>query len=374
MPRPPGPSYLAELSRFVEQSLDEPAAVVAALAALLGDPDAYEPTRGQPASALRDFAEQLVIADTMLGPYFADPQTPVRRELILGQWTPIWREGRSSTTQPTSFEYDVCISFAGSDRAVARAIAEAIQALPLERRIFYDDFEKVALWGKELFSYLHDVYSQKCIYCLVLFSQRYRERAWTRHELRAAQTRMLEERRSYLLPIAIDEGAVPDEFQTLGHWTFVAGDESRLADAVEDKINEFAQRHYVPVDEFAEILSRSRLADAFVEGFRIGIRQRRADGAEREAQALMAVALIVAADTDHVLPPVRGLLNLVLFAAGCVGKLFDDDDRLTLFPEAQVMRWMGRDGPVVFSAESWAEHLRPYEERWQALDAEVTDQ
>jgi len=155
-----------------------------------------------------------------------------------------------------------------------------------------------------------------------------------------------------------------------GYWPFVAGDEQRLAEAVEDKINEFAQQHYVPIDEFAEILSRSRLASALVDGYRAGIKQRRADGAERQAQALMAVALIVAADTDHLLPPVRALLNLVVFGAGCVGEMFGDDDRLTVVAGAQVMRWMGSEGPLMFAFETWSEHLRSYEERWKTLDAE----
>lgn len=369
MPRP-APTYLPELTSFVEQNLDKPLAVVGSLAALLSDPDVYEPPRGQPAPALTRFAEELVISDRTLQRYLADTATPVRRELIRGTWTPVWQDARASAKQPTSFEYDVCISFAGSDRAIARAIADAIQALPLKRRVFYDEFEKVTLWGNELFAYLHHVYSQKCMYCLVLFSNRYRERAWTQHELRAAQTRVLQERRSYLLPIAIDQGAVPEEFESLGYWPFVAGDEQRLAEAVEDKINEFAQQHYMPIDEFAGILSRSRLASALVDGFRAAIKQRQADGAQRQAQALMAVALIVAADTEHLLPSVRALLNLVVFGAGCVGDMFGDDDRLTVVAGAQVMRWIGSEGPLMFAFETWSDHLRPYEERWKALDAE----
>jgi hypothetical protein len=55
-----------------------------------------------------------------------------------------------------SFEYDVCLSFAGEDRAYVEQVAEALAARGV--RVFYDVYERVDLWGKDLYVHLADVY------------------------------------------------------------------------------------------------------------------------------------------------------------------------------------------------------------------------
>src|SRR5262249_43712122 len=158
-----------------------------AVASLLSDPSAYASAKGQPDSALVDFVHELVLTNRYLQAQLRDPDAPVSRALIDGKWCVVWRDTRSSSTSTASFEYDVCISFAGSDRAVAEEIATRLSTNGMGRKVFYDDSEKVSLWGEELFQYLYEVYSQRCKFCLILFSHAYRQRAWTRHELRAAQ-------------------------------------------------------------------------------------------------------------------------------------------------------------------------------------------
>jgi hypothetical protein len=186
----------------------------------LTDPAAYSTSKGEPSSTLTDFVQELVLSDRPLQRHLSNPELPVSRELIDDKWCAVWRGARTSGAISTSFEYDVCISFAGADRAVAERIADALLSNKMKRRIFYDEFEKSTLWGEDLFNYLHDVYSKRSRFCLILFSHRYRQRAWTRHELRAAQTRVLTEEEAYVLPVALDEGAVPDEFATVGYWSF----------------------------------------------------------------------------------------------------------------------------------------------------------
>ena len=362
-----GPRYVAEVSTYVAEQLDSPTAVVAVLAAVLSDPDAYESPQRQPSRTLVNYVHELVLTDRALQRHLADPESPVTRVLLDDKWGAVWRGARSATTPATSFEYDICISFAGTERAIAKKIADALASPPMERRVFYDEFEKVGLWGEELFEHLHSVYSTRSRFCLILFSHRYRERAWTRLELRAAQTRVLEERESYVLPVAIDVGAVPDAFATVGYWSFVPGDEQQIADAAEEKINECLRMHYFPLDEIAEILKRDLVSEEILDGFREEIAQRRSNGDESRAQALTAVALIAAADSECLNKRVRAVVDLVLFAVGSVSAIFDDNGDLLVRGEKAVKRWPGSEGPLMFCWEHWSERLESVQQRLDAL-------
>jgi len=367
-----GPPYLSELARYVEENLAEPTALVAALGALLSDPAAYSASKGEPSSTLVDFVQELVLTDRSLQRLLSEPEVPISRELVDGTWSAVWRGARTSSAA-TSFEYDVCISFAGADRPAAERIAGAILSNGMKRKVFYDEFENVTLWGEDLSNYLHDVYSKRSRFCLILFSHRYRQRAWTRHELRAALTRVLAERQAYVLPVALDEGAVPDEFASIGYWSFTPGDEQRIADATEEKINDYIGRHYLSVEEFADLLTRVRVGDAILDGFRDGIKARQATTDMAEAQAMSVVALIATANSETFLKPVRALIDLVLFDDGAVGGLFDDDGDLVVFGDTKVKRWLGSEGPIMLFTESWEDHIRPYKERWDAANSESED-
>lgn len=367
---PRGPRYVGELSRYIETVLDDPTALVAALAALLADPESYEVAKGQPATTLVDFVHELVLTNRDLQRHLADDQTPTHRALLDGRWSAVWRGARENSTATPSFDYDLCISFAGADRAVAEGIATALTSTPMQRRVFYDEFEKVNLWGEELFAYLHEVYSARSRFCLILFSHRYRERAWTRHELRAAQTRVLHERESYVLPVALDQGAVPDEFASVGFWSFCPGDEEKIAEAAEQKINDYIGQHYLPAEEIAELLTRSVVSGAILDGFRAGTKERRDAGDTAGAQALTALAVIAATDTERLHRPIRSLIDLVLFADGAVSALFDEEDNVVVFGRSPAKRWLGPQAPLLFSAEGWSGTLRQVEERLNALGEE----
>ncbi len=362
------PRYFKELAQYVERNLAEPTAVVAALASLLIDPAAYSTPKGEPPDALADFVQELVLLDRPLQVHLSDPELPVSRELVDDKWCAVWRGARSSAAISTSFEYDVCISFAGADRPVAERIADTILSNGMERRVFYDEFEKITLWGEDLFNYLHGVYSEQSRFCLILFSHSYRQRAWSRHELRAAQTRVLAEREAYVLPVALDQGAVPDEFASVGYWSFAPGQEQQIAEATEQKINDYIGRHYFSVEEITEMLARGQASKAILDGFRKGIKAKSAAGDTAGAQAMTAVALIAATHSDKLHKPVRALIDLVLFADGAVGSVFDDDENLIVFGETAVRRWMGSQGPILFSAQAWEDHLRPYQ--WDAAESE----
>jgi len=55
------------------------------------------------------------------------------------------------------YRYDVCLSFAGEDRNYVDKVADELRAAGV--RVFYDLYEQVDLWGKDLYVHLNDVYS-----------------------------------------------------------------------------------------------------------------------------------------------------------------------------------------------------------------------
>ena len=59
----------------------------------------------------------------------------------------------------TAFEYDVALSFAGEDREFVEACAEILRSLNVN--VFYDNYEKEILLGKNLYSYLADIYQNR---------------------------------------------------------------------------------------------------------------------------------------------------------------------------------------------------------------------
>jgi hypothetical protein len=99
---------------------------------------------------------------------------------------------RWELTRPHFKEYDLAISFAGKDRQIAKDIAQKIARAG--RRVFYDDYEKDNPWGKDLYTYLSDIYGNKSKYCLMIVSQSYASEQWPNLERQAAQSKALKEK------------------------------------------------------------------------------------------------------------------------------------------------------------------------------------
>src|SRR5690349_11363451 len=72
-------------------------------------------------------------------------------------------KGTSRTSE--SRRYDVCFSFAGEDRPYVSAVAAGAAAQGLN--VFYDAYETVDLWGKDLYQHLTDVYQKRAAFCVI---------------------------------------------------------------------------------------------------------------------------------------------------------------------------------------------------------------
>lgn len=114
------------------------------------------------------------------------------------------------------FEFDVAISFAGSERKYAEEIATKLRIAGFS--VFYDDFYPEDLWGKDLAITFSEIYSKKSRFCLILVSDHYNNREWTVHERSNALSRMVKEKgNEYILPIKIDDVSLPGLPDTIGY-------------------------------------------------------------------------------------------------------------------------------------------------------------
>lgn len=97
------------------------------------------------------------------------------------------------------YRFDFALSFAGTDRATAKQLRDAL--IEKNLRVFYDrDFER-EMFGRDGSIYLRNVYSRESRYCIVLISKEYDQREWTNLERESIQARELRGERGVLIPV-----------------------------------------------------------------------------------------------------------------------------------------------------------------------------
>jgi hypothetical protein len=112
-------------------------------------------------------------------------------------------------------EYDVALSFAGEDREYVEAVASFLRQKGVS--VFYDRYEEVPLWGKNLYDHLQHVYGEAAEYTVIFVSEAYARKLWTNHERQSAQSRAFGESREYILPARFDDTEVPGLLRTTGY-------------------------------------------------------------------------------------------------------------------------------------------------------------
>lgn len=115
------------------------------------------------------------------------------------------------------YYYDVVLSFAGEDREYVEECADILTALGI--KVFYDSYEQDVLWGKDLYTFLADIYSNKARYAIVFISQHYVKKCWTKHEFKFINERMFNSETEYLLPVFLDDKKLCGIPETQGYLT-----------------------------------------------------------------------------------------------------------------------------------------------------------
>ena len=131
------------------------------------------------------------------------------------------------------FEYDVALSFAGENRQFVSECAEIFHALGI--KVFYDSYETDTLLGKDLYSFLSNIYQKHARFAVVFISEAYKKKLWTKHELKYICARVFAQEDEYLLPVKLDETELEEVPPTIG---YILGDSPlKVAITIARKIN-----------------------------------------------------------------------------------------------------------------------------------------
>ncbi len=121
-----------------------------------------------------------------------------------------------SKTASAGQNFDVVLSFAGTDRAHAEKLATLLEAAGYS--VFYDNFYDAFLWGKDLAETFDAIFRKRARFCVIFVSNEYNNREWTIHERRSAQARAIKEKgKEYILPIKVDDVELPGLQPTIGY-------------------------------------------------------------------------------------------------------------------------------------------------------------
>ncbi|WGX94541.1 toll/interleukin-1 receptor domain-containing protein [Nocardioides sp. L-11A] len=142
------------------------------------------------------------------------------------------------------FEFEVALSFAGEQRPYVESVAKALRDAGV--RVFYDTYEQVNLWGKDLYEHLDYVYQRAAQYCVVFASAEYAEKMWTTHERRSAQARAIDEKGEYILPARFDATEIPGIRKTIGYIDLQAVTPEVLAQLILEKLGPRRPTRFFP--------------------------------------------------------------------------------------------------------------------------------
>jgi hypothetical protein len=143
-----------------------------------------------------------------------------------------------------NLEYDVVLSFAGEDRKYVEKTASHLRRSGI--RVFYDTYEEVNLWGKDLYQHLDDVYKNKGKYAVIFISEAFAKKLWTNHELKSAQARAFSEHAEYILPARFDETEIPGIRKTMGYVDLRELTPTQFAKKVIKKLGDIEPENFLP--------------------------------------------------------------------------------------------------------------------------------
>lgn len=141
-------------------------------------------------------------------------------------------------------EYDVVLSFAGEDRKYVEQTAKYLKNKGV--KVFYDSYETVDLWGKDLYQHLDNIYQNKAKYAVIFISESYSKKLWTNHELKSAQARAFSENEEYILPVRFDDTEIPGIRKTVGYLSLETLKPFELGKKIIEKLGTIEPVEFMP--------------------------------------------------------------------------------------------------------------------------------
>ena len=146
------------------------------------------------------------------------------------------------TPRLSRYDFDIAVSFAGEDREVVQLYCDILFSNKL--KVFYDKYERIGLWGANLYDKLDEVYRTKALFCVIFISKHYAAKVWTNHERQSAQARALQENREYVLPVRLDDTEIPGIPPTIGYEDLRKISVEKLAEMTVQKVRQL--KHNAP--------------------------------------------------------------------------------------------------------------------------------
>jgi hypothetical protein len=143
-----------------------------------------------------------------------------------------------------AFEYDVALSFAHEDRAVAEELASLLRDKDI--KVLFDEYPSAQLGGSDFVTHLAELFRTKARYCVMLVSQHYPLKKWTETERTFAQQHALRDANEYLIPVKLDHTEVPGIRETTAYRDLRQHSLESLVDRLEQKLTETRDRSGPP--------------------------------------------------------------------------------------------------------------------------------
>lgn len=103
----------------------------------------------------------------------------------------------------SEFKYDFALSFAGEDRQIVEELAKNLEEKDII--VFYDQFRKAELWGKDLSQFFKKTYGRESKYVVIFISKHYEVKEWTNFEFEIARDEAKKRKEEFILPIRLDD-------------------------------------------------------------------------------------------------------------------------------------------------------------------------
>jgi hypothetical protein len=132
------------------------------------------------------------------------------------------------------YQYDIAFSFSGDDREYVEEVAKILKDNGV--KVFYDMFEQIDLWGKDLGIHFDFVYRKAAKYCIPFVSETYKQKIWTNHEIKTAISRAINSNEEYILPARFDDTEIEGIRPTISYLDLRNFTPEQLANAILSKL------------------------------------------------------------------------------------------------------------------------------------------